>query len=89
MLLTLHLCILHGSQNNLQLLSYTQSNGWYFFITDVVTVYCTVGNESYKPAYILSLKGYIMSILSLSATRWKQPNGTHILLVIICYDCIQ
>jgi hypothetical protein len=60
-----------------------------FFITEVVTVYCAVGTESYKPDYVLSLKGYIKRILSSGATRCKQPNVACVLLVIICYDCIQ
>jgi hypothetical protein len=46
-----------------------------FLITEVVTVYCAVGTESYKSDYVLSLKGYIKRILSSGATRWKQPNG--------------
>jgi len=60
-----------------------------FFVTEVVTVYCMVGTESYQPDYVLSLKGYIKRILSSGATRWKQTNGARVLLVIICYDCIQ
>jgi hypothetical protein len=61
----------------------------FFLITAVVTVYCAVGTESYKPDYVLSLKGYIKRILSSGATRRKHPNSTRVLLVIICYDCIQ
>jgi rhodanese-related sulfurtransferase len=60
-----------------------------FFIIEVVTVYCVVGTESYKPGYVLSLKGYIKRILSSGAIRWKQANGARVFLVIICYDCIQ
>jgi len=60
-----------------------------FFVTQVVTVYCAVGTELYKPDYVLSLKSYIIRILSSSATRRKQPNGARVLLEIICYECIQ
>jgi len=87
MVFTFRLCVLYGSQNKLQLL-YT-INWLVFFISKVVTVYCAVGTESYKPDYVLSLKGYVIRILSSSATRRKQPNGARVLLVIICYECIQ
>ena len=65
-----------------------QSTGCLFYNRGV-TVYCAVGTESYKPDYVLSLKCYITRNLSSSATRWKQPNGARVLLVIIFYDCIQ
>ena len=45
MLITLHLCVLCGSQNKQQLLPYTALTDW-FFITMVESVYSAVCIES-------------------------------------------
>jgi len=81
------MCIVWTPEQTADFILYTIN--WLVFIIEVVTLYCTVGTESYKPDYVLSLKGYIARNLLSSATRWKQPNGARVLLVIICYDCIQ
>ena len=44
MVLTLLLCVLYGSQNKQQLLSYTTLADW-FCKTEVKSVYCTVRTE--------------------------------------------
>ena len=45
MMLTLCICIVYGSLNKQQLLPYTALTDW-FYITEVVRVYCEVPTES-------------------------------------------
>ena len=45
MLITLHLCVLYGSQNKQQLLPYTALTDLVFII-EVASVYCAVHTES-------------------------------------------
>ena len=45
MLITLHLCVLCGSQNKHQLLPYTALTDW-FFIIETECVYCAVRIEA-------------------------------------------
>jgi hypothetical protein len=45
MVITLHLCVLYGSQNKQRLLPYTALTDW-FCITEAECVYCAVHTES-------------------------------------------
>jgi hypothetical protein len=44
--ITWNLCFLYGSRNKQQILPYTTLKGWFFFITEVESVYCAVRTES-------------------------------------------
>ena len=57
MLITLHLCVLCGSQNKQYRLPYMPLADW-FFITEMESVYCAVLTESLLyNTHVSSLKG--------------------------------